>query len=104
MQVPPTRNIFVSYSIYDIYYTPKKQKSQTILTAKKKKNKIENTLSKRTVNGMEKQGTKKDRYITHTTKAIAAICLECPLPKCPKSECKRFREEKRKLENGECGR
>lgn len=25
------------------------------------------------------------------------ICLYCPLPKCPKSVCKRFREEKRNL-------
>lgn len=33
--------------------------------------------------------------------AIANICLSCPLPKCDKSVCKRFNEEKRKIK-GKC--
>lgn len=36
-----------------------------------------------------------------TPSAIANICLSCPLPKCDKSVCKRFNEEKRKIK-GKC--
>jgi hypothetical protein len=32
--------------------------------------------------------------------AEALICLNCPLPDCDKKVCKRYKEEKRKLKEG----
>lgn len=36
-------------------------------------------------------------HTLYTPTAEAEICLNCPLKECKKSECERFKEEKRKL-------
>lgn len=39
-----------------------------------------------------------DKYTTYTPSEIAKICLECPLPTCTKTECKRFKTERKKIQ------